>query len=45
MTDFFAFTESLLGSISAFLLSEPIVWFVGVFLVVAVATLVKRIIN
>lgn len=45
MQDFLSFTTSLFGSVSSFLMSEPIVWFVGVFLVLAVTKLVFMITN
>lgn len=45
MQSFLTFASQLFGTISSFLLSEPVVWFVGVFLVLFVAGLVKRIIS
>lgn len=45
MQDFLTFTTALFGSISDFLMSEPIIWFVGVFLVLAVTKLVFMITN
>lgn len=45
MQDFLTFTTELLRNVSSFLMSEPIVWFVGVFLVLAVTKLVFQIIN
>lgn len=45
MQDFLTFTTDLFGSVCDFLMSEPIVWFVGIFLVLAVTKLVFQIIN
>lgn len=45
MTDFFNFVSSLFDSVAQFLMTEPIKWFVGIFLVVAVGALVKRLIT
>lgn len=45
MQDFLTFTTSLMQSVSSFLMSDPIVWFVGIFLVLAVTKLVFQIIN
>jgi len=45
MQDFLTFTTALFGDVSDFLMSEPVVWFVGVALVIAVTKLVGQIIN
>lgn len=44
MTDFLAFWTSLSGIVADFLLTEPINWFTGVFLLCAIVALVRRII-
>lgn len=43
MQDFVIFVSELLPQICDFLLSDPIVWFVGVFLLVGVARVVHYI--
>ena len=45
MQNFLTFTTDLFGAVSDFMMSEPIVWFVGVFLLAAVTRLVFQIIN
>lgn len=45
MTDFFTFVNSLFDSLAAFLMTEPIKWFIGIFLIVAVAGLVRKILT
>lgn len=45
MQDFLTFVSGLLSSVSGFLMSEPVCWFVGVFLVGGVGQLVHYIIN
>lgn len=44
MQEFVTFWGYLLSDISGFLMSEPIVWFVGIFLLLAVAKLFAHII-
>lgn len=43
MQDFVTFMASMLSTICDFLLSEPIIWFVGIFLLSAVAGFVFKI--
>ena len=45
MQDLLTFIEYLLPAICEFLLTEPINYFVGIFVFLAVVGLVKRIIN
>lgn len=45
MQDFLTFISSILSDLSAFLMTEPAVWFVGIFLLLAVVELFKNIIS
>lgn len=45
MQDFLSFVSFLFEALTNFLLSEPIIWFVGVFLLLFIAGAVKRIIS
>lgn len=45
MDNFLLFTSSLLTSVSTFLITPPISWFVGIFLVLTLFGLVRRICN
>lgn len=43
MQDFITFWSAILSELSGFLLSDPAIWFVGIFLLLAVAQLFKYI--
>lgn len=43
MQDFLTFCSSVLSDVPDFLMSEPVVWFVGLFLVFGVAKLFRYI--
>lgn len=45
MNDFLTFTSSLFNQISGFLMTEPIKWFVGVALVLAVIGIFRKVIS
>ena len=45
MQDFLTFFSSILTTLSDFLLTEPVYYFVGVFLLLFIAGAVKRIIS
>ena len=45
MQDFLTFITQLLSAVSSFLMTEPIVWFVGVFLLGAVVAVFHKLIS
>lgn len=45
MQGFLTFADDLLNSVSDFLMSDPIIWFVGILLLLSVAKLFKYITN
>ena len=45
MQDFLTFITQLLSAVSSFLMTEPIVWFVGVFLFGAVVAVFHKLIS
>ena len=45
MQNFLTFVTSLLSAVSSFLLTDPIQWFVGIFLLGAVVAVFHKIIN
>lgn len=45
MQNFLTFTSSLLSAVSSFLLTDPIYWFIGVFLLGAVVSVFHKIIS
>lgn len=45
MQDFLTFITQLLSAVSSFLMTEPIVWFVGVFLLGAVIAVFHKLIS
>ena len=45
MQDFLTFFSSLFDTLAGFLMTEPVYWFVGVFLLLAVIGLLKRLIT
>lgn len=44
MQDFVSFWSDLFGIVSDFLLSEPIIWFVGIFILICLAGFLNSII-
>lgn len=42
MSDFLSFFTGILTSLSQFLITEPIIYFVGIFLLAYIAGMVKR---
>lgn len=45
MQDFVSFWSAMFSIVCDFLLSEPIIWFVGIFVLICVCGLLQRLIN
>lgn len=45
MQDFLSFITQLLSAVSSFLMTEPIIWFVGIFLLGAVIAVFHKLIS
>lgn len=45
MQNFVAFWSDMLGVVSSFLLSEPIVWFVGCFVLIFILGFLQKLLN